>query len=169
MVRDASWEPFDVCADGEEPPRPRPFRSAEGLGDRLRTAAFAELQAQRAFRWAAARFDDVPEELKRRWSEIVDDEARHHDLIVGRMAELGVPIDARPVSLALWRSLESCETGRDFCLYIASAEERGRRAGLALVEALGQSDPETAEVFREIVEDEVEHIALAEVYFGWKP
>jgi uncharacterized ferritin-like protein (DUF455 family) len=164
-----SWEPFIVCAEGEEPPRPRPFRDPEGLGDRLRTAAFAELQAVRAFGWAAERFDDVPEELRQRWAELVADEQRHYDLIVGRMDALGVAIDGRPVSTALWRSLEGCDRGRDFCIYIASAEERGRQAGVALVKALEPSDPTTAAVFREIVEDEVEHIALADIYYGWTP
>lgn len=164
-----NWEPFILCDAGEEPPKPRPFRDPEGLGNRLRTAAFAEFQAQRAFGWAAKRFDDVPIELRKRWTELVDDERRHYDLIVGRMAELNVAIEARPVSIALWRSLEACETGRDFGMYIASAEEWGRKAGVALVKALEKKDPATAEVFRVIVEDEVEHIALADIYFGWKP
>lgn len=163
-----NWEPFVVC-DDDEPPKPRSFRDPQGLGDRLRTAAFAEFQAIRAFSWAAKRFDDVPLELRRRWTELVDDERRHYDLIVGRMAELELDIKARPVSAALWRSLEACERGRDFCIYIASAEERGRQAGLLLIRALERSDPATADVFREIVEDEVEHVALADTYFGWKP
>lgn len=158
-----------MCGEDEEPPKPRPFRDPEGLGDRLRTAAFAEFQALRAFGWAAKRFDDVPAELRQRWTELVDDERRHYDLIVGRMAELDVAIEARPVSMALWRSLKACETGRDFGIYIASAEEWGRRAGVTLVKALEKSDPATAAVFREIVEDEIEHIALADTYFGWKP
>lgn len=164
-----NWDPFVVCAEGVEPPKPRPFRKLEGLGDRLRTAAFAEFQALRAFGWAAERFDDVPDELRRRWSEIVKDERRHYELIIGRMAELDIKVDERPVSLALWRSLMACDKGRDFCIYIANAEERGRQAGLMIVKALDSSDPRTAAIFREIVEDEVEHIALADRFFGWRP
>lgn len=169
VAGEMNWDPFIVCDDGVEPPKPRPFREPDGLGDRLRTAAFAEFQATRAFDWAAKRFDDVPGELRRRWAELVDDERRHYDLIVGRMSELDVDIGARPVSIALWRSLQNCETGRDFGIYIASAEEWGRKAGVALVKALEKSDPATADVFRTIVRDEVEHIALADIYFGWKP
>lgn len=164
-----SWEPFLLCSEDEAPPKPRPFDTPEGLGDRMRTAAFAEFQAIRAFGWAAERFDDVPEGLRRRWAELVDDEGRHFEMIVERMEALGVALDGRPVSLALWRSLEGCQRGRDFCIYIASAEERGRQAGLALIKALATRDPATAAVFQQIVDDEVEHVALAETYFDWTP
>lgn len=37
-----SWEPFVVAAAGTRTPQPRGINTAEGLGDRLRTAAFAE-------------------------------------------------------------------------------------------------------------------------------
>jgi uncharacterized ferritin-like protein (DUF455 family) len=38
-----------------------------------------------------------------------------------------------------------------------------------MVEALAQSDPETAAIFEQIAADEVAHVALAEKYYGWKP
>ncbi len=141
----------------------------EGLGDRLRTAAFAEFQAIKAFGWAAERFDDVPEALRRSWAELVPVEEKHYQLIFERMAELGFDLQGRPVSLGLWRSLEACERGRDFCIYIASAEERGRQAGLRMIEALADRDPETSEIFQLIVDEEVDHVALADTFYGWRP
>lgn len=169
LAQPLSWEPFVVCGADEKPPKPRHFRSVEGLGDRLRAAAFAEFQARRAFARAPEVFSDAPTSLAQRWSEIALDEQRHYDLIMGRMQTLGLSPEERPVSLALWYSLEKCRTAREFSIYIAGAEERGRLAGVAIVEALSKSDPETAAVFREIVHDEVEHVALADIYFGWRP
>ncbi len=161
--------PFKICPEGQRPQRPRGMNTPEGLADRMRTAAFAEKQAIHAFRWACQHFQDVPEALREAWAALIPDEEKHYRLIVDRMAELGFALDDRCVTLNLWRSLAACETGEEFCIGIARAEERGRQAGLRLSGFLDESDPETAAVFREIVEDEVAHVALAETFYGWKP
>jgi uncharacterized ferritin-like protein (DUF455 family) len=163
------FSPFIICEPGVRPPKPRPMNIPEGLGDRMRTAAFAELQAIAAFRWAAAHFQDVPQALRDDWAAQVPDEIRHYEMIRRRMEELGFKLTERPVSISLWESLQECTTGKEFCIRIASAEERGRRAGIRVVRYLEESDPETAAVFREIVADEVAHVALAKTYFGWTP
>jgi len=161
--------PFLVGEPGVRSPRPRSLNSPEGLGDRLRTAAFAEWQAIAAFGWAAEYFTDAPEELRADWKRLVKDEVKHYNLITRRMADLGVDPAERPVSCFLWDSLVSCPTGEDFCKKIAGAEERGRLAAVKLVEFLGESDPATATIFREIAEDEVAHVSLAATYYGWTP
>lgn len=161
--------PFLVCGPGERPPRPRPVGTPEGLGDRMRAAAFAEKQAVAAFTWAADHFTDAPAGLRAAWRAQVPEEQEHYGLIVARMAELGQDLDARPVSLGLWRALTACTTAEEFCILIAAAEERGRQAGLRTARALGGSDPATAAVFERIAADEVAHVALAETWFGWTP
>lgn len=163
------FRPFILCPPGERPPKPRPMHIREGLGDRMRTAAFAELQAIAAFQWAAEKFKDVPEALRDDWKAQIKDESRHFNLIRRRMEELGLTLTDRPVSTALWESLQECTTGREFCIRIAAAEERGRQAGVRLVGFLEKSDPETAAVFRQIADDEVAHVALAATYFDWTP
>lgn len=135
----------------------------------MRTAAFAEWQAIAAFGWAAKRFTDAPAELRSAWKRVVKDEVRHYNLIRGRMTALAIDPAERPVSLFLWYSLVACGSGEEFCVKIAGAEERGRLAAVKLVDFLGQSDPETAAVFREIAEDEVGHVSLAATYYGWTP
>jgi len=160
---------FLLCAPGERPARPRRLDSPAGLGDRLRTAAFAEWQAVAAFGWAAERFTDSPGDLRRDWARQVADEVRHYELLRNRMAELAVDVSARPVSTALWDSLKVCTSGREFCLRIAAAEERGRRAALTIGAFLQERDPETTAIFREIAADEAAHVALAETYYGWTP
>jgi uncharacterized ferritin-like protein (DUF455 family) len=163
------FSPFVLTPPGERSPKMRPIHTPEGLGDRMRTAAFAELQAIAAFTWAADRFQDVPQALRDEWKAQIADESRHYRLICGRMEDLGLALTDRPVSIGLWESLQECTNGRDFCIRIANSEERGRQAGVKLVEYLEEKDPETAAVFREIVADEVAHVALAERYFDWRP
>ena len=163
------WGGFVLCPGGQRPPRPRGLNTRGGVGDRLRTAAFAEWQAITAFRWAAEHFTDVPEALRADWRAQVADEERHHAMIIAAMERLGVDLAERPVSDRLWRTLNACPTGKDFCLQIALEEERGRQGALRLVEFLDAADPETAAVFRTIAADEVAHVGLAEKYFGWRP
>lgn len=159
------WTPFKITADGRRAEPPRALCSREGVGDRLRTAAMAELQAREAFLWAAARFEDAPEGLRPAWRSLAAEEDRHLGWLLGRMAELGVDPAGREVSDRLWRSLTACRSARDFAELIASAEERGRVAGEGFGSELAAFDPATASIFARIAEEEIAHIALARGYF----
>ncbi len=152
------WSPFRVCVPGERAPAPRGISTAEGLGDRLRTAAFAERQATEAFAWAARRFTDAPGERRRVWESLAAEERRHLELLLARMAELGVRPDERPVSDGLWRSLTRCATWSEFAAYMKRAEERGRAAEVSFERQLSQRDPKTAALFAQIAADEARHI-----------
>jgi len=164
-----NFAPFTVCETGTRPPKPRSLDVPEGLGDRMRSAAFAEFQAIAAFGWAAEKFQDVPQELRDAWAALVPEEIKHYELIIGRMEELGFSLDERCVSTRLWESLKDCVSGEEFCIKIAGAEERGRLAGITLCKQLEGKDPQTAAVFQEIVDDEVAHVKLADTFFGWTP
>ena len=156
------WSPFRVCAPGELPPGTRGIGTPEGVGDRLRTAAFAERQARDAFRWAAEAFPDAPEEAREGWRRVAEEEGRHLEMILARMAQLGVRVDERPVSDALWRSFGECRTAREFAARMKTAEERGRAAEESFRRRLAATDPATAALFGKIADDEAGHIALGE-------
>lgn len=156
------WRPFDVCSPDEYPPAPRGLNTPDGLGDRLRVAAFAELQAREAFRWAADTLPDVSEDVRREWRRIASEEDRHLQLLLGRMAELSVDPAARPVSDRLWRSLRSCRTSREFVVYMRAAEARGRAAEESFRRQLADRDSVTAAIFGRIADDEAEHLAFAD-------
>jgi uncharacterized ferritin-like protein (DUF455 family) len=160
------WSPFDVCAHDEYAPAPRGIRTPEGLGDRLRVAAFAELQAREAFRWAAETLPDASPRLRSAWKRFSADEDRHFQLLLGRMAELGVRVDERRVSDRLWQSLRSCRTTPAFAAYMKTAEERGRAAEESFARSLAERDPVTAALFARIAADEAEHVAFAESEAG---
>lgn len=159
------WAPFELAPVGTHADAPRSIRNPEGVGDRLRAAAFAEIQAREAFLWACERFDDVEPRLREAWRRLAESEQRHLDWLLARMKELGIEIHGRKVSDHLWHSLVGCDSARQFAHYMAEAEERGRRAGERFYQALEKTDPVTAEIFRKIAEEEVGHIALAQKFF----
>jgi uncharacterized ferritin-like protein (DUF455 family) len=159
------WDPFHVSPKGEKADLPRSLDTFEGVGDRLRSAAFAEIQAREAFLWGAQNFPEASEDLKGAWRMLAKSEQRHLEWLLQRMIELKVDIRERRVSDQLWYSLISCTTAKEFALFMASAEERGRVAGVRFHQALLKKDPVTAEIFGKIAEEEVSHIALAQKYF----
>jgi len=144
-------------------------RTTEGVGDRLRTIAFAELQARDAFRWAADRFEDASPALKAAWLGLAEEEQKHLDWLLARMEDLGTPLLERCVSDQLWRSLQSCESARAFTLYISSAEDWGREAGERLAEQLHATDPESAALFARIAKEEEGHVAIARRFYPEAP
>lgn len=165
MTPTRDWSPFKIAAADESLPHTRAIENILGIGDRLRTAAFAEFQAREAFLWAAHTFADASESLRQAWRELAAEENKHMNWLLTRMTELGTPIDERPVSDQLWVSLTRCSTARDFALYMASAEERGRKAGERFYKALEKIDPTSAQIFGTIAKEEVRHIELAQKYF----
>jgi uncharacterized ferritin-like protein (DUF455 family) len=160
-----NWEPFDVIQSGGFNEPPRPLGTKEGLEDRLRSAAFAEIQAREAFLWAAEKFTDAPFELREAWKKLAIEEDKHMNWLLNRMIELELNVKSRKVTLRLWHSFMACQTAKEFAVYMASAEERGRKAGERFYISLKNEDPVSAEIFRKIAEEEKEHIALAERFF----
>jgi uncharacterized ferritin-like protein (DUF455 family) len=160
-----SWEPFEIVPPGTRSDPPRSLSTPEGVGDRLRSAAFAEIQAREAFLWGAEHYEDASLELREAWRRLAAAEQRHLDWLLRRMSELGVDVRGRKVSDQLWHSLVSCHSAQEFALYMASAEERGRRAGERFHQELRGTDPVTAEIFGKIAEEEVAHIALARRFY----
>lgn len=156
---------FRLAEPGAHGDAPRAIHSREGIGDRLRAAAFAEIQARDAFLWAAETFTEAPQALRTAWKGLAVAEERHLSWLLNRMTELGIDVADRRVSDQLWVSLTSCKTPSEFAHYMASAEDRGRRAGERFRDAMAQVDPTTAQIFGKIAEEEVEHIALAYRYY----
>jgi len=163
VVRD--WSPFRLADPGAHAEAPRSIHNKEGVGDRLRAAAFAEIQAREAFLWAAETFTDASTSLRVAWRGLALAEDRHLSWLLKRLEELGFKPDDRKVSDQLWVSLTSCTSAEQFAVFMATAEERGRRAGERFMAQLQDRDPISAQIFGKIAEEEIEHIQLAEKYF----
>ena len=156
-----NWTPFQVCKPGEKAPYPRALTTPEGLGDRLRFVAFAEMQATKAFTLAAEFFGAENEAAKILWLKLAEEEKKHLTWLLTRMEELKVNPAERPQSLALWNSFDHCKTALEFANFMANAEERGRIAGEQFYETLLTIDPITAKIFQQIALEEQDHIKLA--------
>ena len=152
------WSPYQIGIA----PRVRSLQTAQGLGDRLRLIAFAERQAFHAFNEAALRFKDAPIELLEAWKWVALEEAKHESWLLKRLEEIGEDVASVPVSLNLYQSLANCQSAREFALYVADAEERGRIGAEKFAEVLKTRDPATARMFAQIAFEEREHIALVD-------
>ena len=136
------------------------------MGDRLRTAAFAERQAFAAFGWAADTIADASEELRAAWRKMAREEEFHLQLLLGRMAELGVSVSDRPVSDRRWRRLRTSHTTAEFSSRMREAEARGKAAEEGFRLSLAERDPVTSAIFGRIADDEAEHLALGDRLAG---
>ncbi len=140
----------------------RPMGSTEGVADRLRVVAFAELQARDLFRYGCERFaGQVPAEWVQDWERFSIAENRHAQLLLTRMGELGVDPGARTVSDKLSRQCRLASDPILFLFLLASAEERGMEAGTLLSEQMRKVDSVSSAIFARIAEEEVEHVNSA--------
>ncbi len=164
--RSPKWECFWVESQTLHPlPKTRPIQTPEGIGDRIRTAAFAEIQALEGFRWAAHHFQEAPVSLRETWLGLAHAEHKHLNWLKKRMTDLGQRLEERPVSDRLWQSFHACETAEAFALFMAKAEERGRVAGERFCKTLHEIDPVSSRLFGQIALEENEHIETAVRYF----
>ena len=160
ITPDQAWSPFRVS--NEKTSLTRGMNSLDGVGDRLRLVAFAELQAREAFLWGAQKFKgQAPDAWIERWVEFATVEDRHAQMLLTRMAELGVQPGAKPVSDKLSRLCRASEDPITFLFVLASAEERGMEAGSILGKQMAEYDPISAAVFAQIANEEVEHVEMS--------
>jgi len=159
-----NWTPFKVAENGARGSKTRSISTQEGLGDRIRSAAFAELQAVHAFGWARTKFLDVPDWLSSGWDRVIREEKNHLDWLIARMEELEIDPSGREVSARLWNTLERSTSAGEFCYWITEAEEWGRRAAHAIAPQINARDPQTAAIFEKIAKEERFHVALGRRY-----
>jgi uncharacterized ferritin-like protein (DUF455 family) len=155
-----SYRPFRATSG--KPDSIRPMQSPEGVADRLRVVAFAELQARDLFFYGRERFAGrVPGGWERDWERFSRVEDRHAQLLLDRMARLGTDPGARAVSDKLSRLCRMAEDPVLFLFLLSGAEERGMEAGFTLEEQMRKIDAESAAIFGLIAKEEVEHVNSA--------
>lgn len=157
------WKPFRVA---ERADRMRSIGIPEGVGDRIRAVAFAELQARDGFLWGLDRFPEALPELRAYWREFAAMEELHAQLLLDRAAELNVDLSERAVSDTLMRMFVRSDSADLFLYQISTAEERGMEVGTAMIRPIREVDPVSAAVFQRIVDDEVGHVSTARRFLG---
>ncbi len=154
------YEPFRPTAG--KPDAVRPLAAQGGVEDRLRLVAFAELQARDLFFYGAEKFaGQVPELWVNDWKRFAEVEDTHAQLLLTRMAELGLSPGARTVSDKLSRLCRAATDPVLFLFLLSSAEERGMEAGNVLGREMAKVDEASALLFARIAREEVEHVESA--------
>ncbi len=153
------WKPFRTALKNDII---RAMSAAEGVADRLRVVAFAELQARDAFAYGVAKFaGQAPAQWLGYWEQFAVVEDRHAQMLLTRMDELSIDPGERVVSDKLFKLCTLAHDPVDFLFLLSSAEERGMEAGFILGKDMQAFDPVSAKIFQTIAEEEVEHVKMA--------
>ena len=157
------------------PPAEMPKRRMGGEAGRiamLHALAHIELNAIDLAWDMIARFatDELPRGFCDDWLKVASDEARHHAQLEARLRALGSAYGELPAHDGLWEAAE--DTAHDILARLAIVplvlEARALDVTPGLVERFrSHGDHESAEVLREIYEDEISHVAIGRHWFDY--
>ncbi len=119
---------------------------------------------------ASLRFAGLPLAYYRDWISVAMDEARHHRMLVDRLAELGAGYGELPAHNGLWEMAQ--KTADDPLLRMALVprvlEARGLDVTPGMIERLRQTgDEATVSCLELILEEEVRHVAIGSRWFRY--
>jgi uncharacterized ferritin-like protein (DUF455 family) len=154
-------------------PRKLPQRglgSDEGRAALIHAIAHIEFNAINLACDAIYRFRGMPDAYYSDWVGIADDEARHFELLVARLAELGHAYGDFDAHNGLW---EMAVLTADSCLERMALvprvlEARGLDVTPAMIHRLRSvGDAKTADILEIILREEVPHVAAGSRWFAW--
>lgn len=156
------------------PPRDMPRRGkAAGLNGRialLHALAHIELNAVDLACDILCRFtdQDLPRSFHDDWVSVASDEARHFELLAGRLGSLGAAYGDHPAHDGLWEAAQ--ETAHDLLARLAVVplvlEARGLDVTPAMIDNLRRAgDDESADIIQIIHDEEIGHVAAGRRWF----
>jgi uncharacterized ferritin-like protein (DUF455 family) len=154
------------------PPRDMPRRRKAGAeGSRialLHAVAHIELNAVDLAWDLIARFEPPGDGFYGDWVRVADEEATHHDLLGGRLAEYGAAYGDLPAHDGLWQTAEA--TAHDLLARLAVVpmvmEARGLDVTPPMIESLTRAgDHASADVLRIVNRDEIGHVEVGRRWF----
>jgi uncharacterized ferritin-like protein (DUF455 family) len=152
-------------------PRRRAAGSAAGRIALLHALAHIELNAIDLAWDIIARFTEqsLPREFYDDWVAVAVEEAKHHALVVARLAELGARYGDLPAHDGLWEAAQA--TAHDLLARLAVVplvlEARGLDVTPAMIARLDRfGDAESAAVLQVIYDDEIGHVATGLRWFA---
>lgn len=149
----------------------RKLSSAEGRLALLHAVAHIEFTAIHLAWDILYRFRDTPEQFRRDWLRVAEEEARHFAMIRDRLRELGSDYGELPAHGSLWQL--AVDTAGDLLARLALVprcmEARGLDVTPAMIEKLQRAgDQASAEHLKIILRDEIGHVALGSHWFQWE-
>ncbi len=148
----------------------RRLGSPEGRAALVHAIAHIEFNAINLALDAAFRFRGMPEDYYSDWVSVAADEARHFQLLKGRLSQLDHEYGDFPAHNGLW---EMAEKTADSCLKRMALvprvlEARGLDVTPGMIERLRQvGDKETIEILEVILEEEVRHVKVGSKWFRY--
>ena len=117
---------------------------------------------------ACWRFQGMPADYYRDWLSVAVDEARHFQLLAGRLAELGHGYGDFPAHNGLWEAAE--KTAHDVMVRMALVprvlEARGLDVTPGMIQRLeAAGDTATVEILQVILREEVRHVQIGTHWF----
>lgn len=148
----------------------RKLGSAAGRVALIHAVAHIEFNAINLALDAALRFAGMPIEYYQDWISVAVDEARHHQMLVERLAQLDASYGDCTAHNGLWEMAE--KTAHDPLLRMALVprvlEARGLDVTPGMIERLqAVEDHQTVECLRTILREEVRHVAIGSRWFRY--
>ena len=117
---------------------------------------------------AVVRFDGMPEQYYRDWSRVAGEEARHFNMLCGRLQELGNRYGEFPAHDGLWEM--AIKTAHDVLVRMALVprvlEARGLDVTPGMIERLrAVGDNISADILVKILHDEIGHVEIGSRWF----
>jgi uncharacterized ferritin-like protein (DUF455 family) len=149
----------------KHPPKP-PFNTAIGQARMLHDLGNIELQAMELAVRTLAQFPEAPREFREELAGVALEEARHYDLCLNALDELGCPWGSWPVHRSLWDVVTDGDLLERVLIVHRYMEGAGLDAGSRLMERLtGVVAPLAREVVSTIVREEVGHVSFGSKWY----
>ncbi len=164
--------PRPVLKRPGEMPRRRIGRGRAGRVALIHALAHIELNAIDLAWDMVARFtaEQPPRAFYDDWVVVAAEEARHHEMLAGRLVELGAAYGELPAHDGLWQAASA--TAHDLAARLAVVplvlEARGLDVTPAMVARLAAAgDADSAAILERIHDDEIGHVAIGRRWFEW--
>lgn len=145
----------------------RGFSTNEGQGRLLHDLANIELQAMElAFR-SFIEYPNAPQEFREQMADLALSEARHLELCLDQLQNLGFQWGDWPIRLTLWNAVSDQDSLLDRLLIVHRyLEASGLDAGVSLLKKLAQCQaPDLLKVVQKITDEEVDHVAFGSRWY----
>jgi uncharacterized ferritin-like protein (DUF455 family) len=177
---DAEQSPVLAVPVPGRPPKPelvpprftknRGLNTLRGRKTLLHAVAHIEFNAINLALDAAWRFRDMPDQYYVDWLSVADDEAKHFQLLQGRMRDLGIDYGYIDAHNGLWEA--ACDTDHDVMVRMALVprvlEARGLDVTPGIIAKLtAAGDEESVAVLNVILAEEVRHVEIGSRWFRY--
>ena len=166
---EAGYPPFLNFVAPKDLPRRR-LGSPLGKVALLHSLAHIEFNAINLALDAVYRFQQMPSRYYTDWLRVAADEARHFQLLQGRLIQLGGAYGEFPVHSGLWEMAEN--TAHDVLIRMALVprvmEARGLDVTPGMISKLEEiKDSESAQILQLIWEEEIQHVSIGSHWFQY--